>query len=33
MFLKMSNDKNSEENVKYAPIVQHIKSMYRKFLN
>ena len=31
MFLKMSNENNSEEKIKYAPVVQHIKSMYKKY--
>lgn len=28
MVLKMSGDRVSEENDKYAPVVQHVKSKY-----
>jgi len=28
MLLKISSEKNSDETVKYAPILQHIKSKY-----
>lgn len=28
MLLKISSERNSEESVRYAPILQHIKSAY-----